>query len=495
MRAPVTSATGFPVVTGIGLACMLSWSLLVGGCKAPLSAGALRPALDDGVDISDIQGPTERELQSISWEERRERLKASGVEMEGLAEFEAAQRFFDAGEFRAAETAFEQLAKQRARAGTTWQSRWQELFAREKSPADLYGGYGDPIEEDALYMVAESQFAQEKYSWAQDSYGSLLEKYPSTRHLDGVTRRLFYIAQVWLDVPTTAPDANDVELVSLEEDGSNTPNVDVHSGPAHWPVTPNLVDRTRPVFDTDGRALQALETVWRKDASGPLADDALMLQATYYHRKGDYVEAARLYKLVRDQYPESQHFQDAFLLGSHVTLASYTGPEYEGATLEESRNLKQTARQMFVNLNDEQKQRLDSELERIAEAEVERLWTRVEFYRWKNQPASVALYCNIIISDHPNSPYAQRARELLAEQQQRGGQADASLLTDVPQPASPGTFGSLPEAKREREEPGFIDRLLRRTDEPPDLQPVEPESNDQAETASEPEDKPARIAL
>jgi hypothetical protein len=150
---------------------------------------------------------------------------------------------------------------------------------------------------------------------------------------------------------------------------------------------------------------------------------------------------------------------------------------------------------MFVNLNDEQRQRLDSELERIAEAEVERLWTRVEFYRWKNQPASVALYCNKIISDHPDSTYAQQARELLAEQQQRGGRAEASLLSDNPQPAAPGTFGSLPQAGPDREEPGFFDRLLRRADEPPELQPVEPGSNAQDEAPSEADDKPARIAL
>jgi TolA-binding protein len=473
---------------------MLCWLTLAVGCKSPLGASAMRPALEDEVDISGIQGPTERQLQSISWEERRERLKASGIEMEGLAEFEAAERLYDAGEYRAAENAFKRLAKQRARAGATWSSRWQELLAREKPPADLYGGYGDPIEEDALFMVAESQFAQEKYPWAQDSYGSLLEKYPSTRHLDGVTRRLFYIAQVWLDVPTTVPGTNDVELVSHEDDGSNTPNIEVHSGPAHWPVTPNLVDRSEPLFDTDGRALQALEAIWRYDATGPLADDALMLQATYYHRKGDYVEAARLYKLVRDQYPDSQHFQDAFLLGSHVTLASYTGPEYEGAPLEEAGDLKQTARQMFVNLTDEQRQRLDSELTRIDEAKVERLWTYVEFYRRKNQPVSVALYCNMIVNEFPDSQYAQRASELLAEQQQRGGRAEASLLNDNSQPAAPGMFGSLPEAQPERERPGFFDRLLRRADEPPELQPVQPETTEK-DTAGEGDDQPARIAL
>lgn len=477
-----------------GLACGFAWSGFIVGCKSTTGMAALRPAVDEQVDVSDIRGPTERQLQSISWEERRERLKASGVPMEGLAEFEAAQKFYDAGEYRAAENAFKDLAKQRARAGQTWQSRWEEIFSREKPTADLYGGYGDPIEEDALYMVAESQFAQQKYSWAQDSYGSLLEKYPSTRHLDGVTRRLFFIAQYWLDVPTVPAEANDVQLVDHELDGSESPAIEVRSGISTWPVVPNVIDRTRPVFDTHGRAMQALESIWRHDAAGPLADDSLMLQATYYQQKGDYVEAARLYSLVREQYPDSSHFQDAFLLGSHVTLASYTGPEYDGTTLEEARDLKKTARQLFVNLTDEQKQRLDAELAIIKEAEVERLWEKVEFYRWKNQPASLALYCNQIINNHPESSYADRAREMLASQQGRIAQSEPSLLSERQAEPAPGTFGNLPDEKAaEADRPGFFERLLRRPEKPPELQPVERET-----THAEPiesDEPPARIAL
>ena len=475
----------------LGLACGLAWSGLTAGCKSTTGMAALRPAVDEPVDVSDIRGPTERRLQGVSWEERRERLKASGVAMEGLAEFEAAQKFYDAGEYRAAENAFKALARQRARAGQTWQSRWEEIFSREKASPDLFGGYGDPIEEDALFMVAESQFAQKKYSWAQDSYGSLLEKYPSTRHLDTVTRRLFFVAQYWLKVPTVPAGANDVRLVDHDPNGAESPAIEVRTGISTWPVVPNLVDRTRPVFDTNGRAMQALESIWRHDAAGPLADDSLMLQATYYQQKGDYVEAARLYTLVRQQYPDSSHFQDAFLLGSHVTLASYTGPEYDGATLQEARDLKRTARQLFMNLTDEQKLRLDAELAIIKEAEVERLWQKVEFYRWKNQPTSVALYCNQIINNHPDSSYAGRAREMLASQQGRIARSEPSLLSERQSTPTPGTFGSLPEEETpEADRPGFFERLLRRPEKPPELRPVTP---DDTETRSD--EPPARIAL
>jgi TolA-binding protein len=382
------------LLTALSIAGLVSST----GCKSTgASFAALRP-LDEGVAIDGVMGPNERRLHAASWEQRRRQLQDSGLQVDGLQEFDAAQRFYDAGEYRAAENAFKALARQRARAGKSFQEEVKGWFARDRQAANgLFGSYGDPIEEDALFMVAECQFAQKRYPWAQDGYGTLLEKYPSTRHMDEVTRRLFFIGQTWLGVPPAPAKTNDVELVQHSESGAPVPALDAVRGPSSWPIVPNLFDRTEPVFDTHGRAMQALESIWRHDATGPLADDALMLQATYYQRKGDNVEAARLYKLVREQYPDSTHFQNAFLLGSHVTLASYDGAEYEGGPLTESRQLKEASRQLFANLSDEQKQRLDAELKAIRGAEMEREWRKVEFYIQKQQPESIALHCNRIL--------------------------------------------------------------------------------------------------
>lgn len=468
------------------------------GCQSTGSGfAALRPT-DEPVEIDGVMGPTERRLRTASWQERRRQLKDSGLQIDGLEEYDAAQRMYDAGEYRAAERAFQTLAKQRARAGKNWQDQWKDLFAREKQAAKgPFGSYGDPIEEDALFMAAECQFAQKRYSWAQDSYGALLEKYPSTRHLDDVTRRLFFVAQTWLGIPPTPPQSNDVELVNHSEGGAPQPAIAPVSGPSSWPIVPNVTDRTRPVFDTHGRAMQALESIWRHDATGPLADDALMLQATYHQRKGDYIEAARLYKLVREQYPDSSHFQNAFLLGSHVTLASYDGPEYEGGPLTESRQLKETSRRMFANLSDEQKGRLDAELKAIRRAELEREWKNVEFYRQKQQAASVALHCNRILNKYPDSPYAERAWQTLQEIRPKLTPEEAALfINDASRAASGGSS--------DNERPG---RATLSPSEPVNLQPVSPPETwwETPQAADEPpqlrqtdpqtSDPPARLRL
>jgi len=489
------------------VACLLTIVSTAGlasstGCKATgRGVAALRP-LDEPASIDDVMGPTERRLHAVAWEQRRQQIQDSGLNVDGIKEFDEAQRFYDAGEYRAAENAFAALAKQRAKSGKTLPDRWKELLARDKEPAKgLFGSYGDPIEEDALFMVAESQFGQQKFSWAQDSYGTLLEKYPSTRHLDDVTRRLFFVAQTWLGVPPAKPNVNDVQLVDHSDAGKPEPTIADVGGPSSWPILPNLADRTQPVFDTHGRALQALESIWRHDATGPLADDALMLQATYYQRKGDYVEAARLYKLVREQYPDSTHFQNAFLLGSHVSLASYEGSEYEGAPLSESRQLKETSRQLFQNLSDEQKQRLDSELKAIQNAEAERAWASIEFYLQKQQAASVALYCNRLLHKYPDSPYAKRAWDTLQEIRPKLTPEEVRLFigNDAPRGGiaanAPGrtVLGSPEPPAAESAEPASPTNEWWKTPQPaeetPDLQPIAPDGEfDSA-------DPPARITL
>ena len=99
------------------------------------------------------------------------------------------------------------------------------------------------------------------------------------------------------------------------------------------------------------------------------ADDALMLSANHHLRAENYPEAAQDYKLLRDNYPDSPHFKDAFILGSHVTFASYQGSAYDGRALQEARELKQTALQMFGDLTPEQRKRMQEELDLLKIAE------------------------------------------------------------------------------------------------------------------------------
>ncbi len=378
-----------------------------------------------------IKGPTERLLNGKRWQQQKETAIAQGntAAIDGLPEYQAAEELYNAGKYKEAEKAFKALAKERRATYETFQVKWDRWLGIKKAAKwDPYSNFGDPIEEDSLYMLAESQYAQKRYSYAQDSYDDLLNRYPSTRHMDDVTRKLFRIARFWLDFQEDVNEKGEMQQVSDDEERRKQQLKPLRGKSS---IAPNLFDKSRPVFDTDGRALQALRSIWLHDTTGPLADDALMLSANYHLRTGDFTESARLYKLLREQYPDSQHFEDAFLLGSHVTLASYQGPSYDGKTLNEAIKLKESALRIFPDLSDEQRERLSAELRRMYDAEVERLWNKVEFYQAKNSPKSVALHCNQLINRFPESPYADRCRKVLAEQE-RNERAQARATSWIP---------------------------------------------------------------
>lgn len=105
-------------------------------------------------------------------------------------------------------------------------------------------------------MQGECQYKQKRYARAQDSYDALLKKYPSTRHIDVTTTRLYTIASTWLgnNKPENSKRMTQVGYDDVKGDVKNNP---IKETPHRFPLTPNLTDKSRPTFDTNGRALQA----------------------------------------------------------------------------------------------------------------------------------------------------------------------------------------------------------------------------------------------
>ena len=393
-------------------------------------------------------GPMERALRGNRWEQKKSDAVTSGeaFAIDGLHDYQAAESLYLDGRYAEAEKAFKKLAKERRKRQETFMMRLERFWGvRSKQGLDTYTNFGDPIEEDSLFMKAECQFEQKKFAAAQDSYDALLTQYPSTRHLDTVSRRYFRIARYWLGFPE---DINEKGEVQVAADTGEAPKDFDNVDSFYIPVVPNFTDKTRPMFDTRGRALAALRSVWLHDATGPLADNSLMVSASFHLRTKDFEESARLYKLLREQYPESPHFRDAFLLGSHVTLASYQGSNYDGQSLDEAIELKEAALRIFPDLSEEERNRLGGELQKMYDAEVARTWDRVEYFQAKNAPESVAIYCKILINKFPDTTYAERARKILEEQ----GQAQSSWLPQAkPQTAPKADAAESPEKK-----PGFF---------------------------------------
>ena len=159
--------------------------------------------------------------------------------------------------------------------------------------------------------------------------------------------------------------------------------------------------------------MEALQSVWMKDPTGPLADDALMLTASYFLRKGDYAEADRFFTLIRTEYPESPHFQNSFVIGSHVKRMSYQGPEYDSEHLKEARDLKKSTLRIFKNLPE--REMIQAELKAINEEEALKVWKSAEFYEKKKNYKGVAIYCKEVIRNYPSSKAADLARQKLAQ--------------------------------------------------------------------------------
>lgn len=293
--------------------------------------------------------------------------------------------------------------------------------------------------EEAQYRLGECYYAMGEYPDAQEAYDQLFEDYPSTRYVEPVTRRLFSIARAWLEVsdPVARSEIRQVsgETVSPQDETPPQPSRDPT---IRMRILPNFHDSSRPMFDTQGRALQALKAIWLNDPVGPLADDALMLTATYYQRRQNYLEADRYFKILREEYPNSPHLEEAYVLGSHVKLMSYQGPYYETSNLNGAAKLKEQSLHLFPASSARQQIRKD--LQRVYLLQADQAWAYVDYWRRQGQDRAVALACIRVINEFPDTPQATDARKLLKS-------IDPKVLRGLPE--VPEFVESLPNIEPE----------------------------------------------
>jgi TolA-binding protein len=359
--------TAVPIRIGLALCCALC------GCKSPL----------DNVDIKDVYGPAGRQAKNNLIEQAKN--GAKGDPAVGLDEFEAARKLYENQKYPEARKAFHAIVKK-------------------------YKAKKEPIINDALFFRAECDFQLGRLADAQDGYDELLKNDQSTKYLEQTVRRLYAIGRYWLNM---GKPASEIEMTSFTDESGEERLREMPEAnlPYQFPLTPNFTDKTRPLFDTQGRALQALKQVHLHDVSGPLADDALMTLATYHLRKKDYREADQYFRTIREQCPKSEFLPAAYVLGAHASLMSYQGARYDGKQLEEAQKLTQAAVRMYPNIP--QRAKLERDLKRITAEAAERDWTRVEYYQKRGEKQAAAVHCETIIEKYPDSPRAAEARDIL----------------------------------------------------------------------------------
>jgi len=306
----------------------------------------------------------------------------------------------------------EPVARQALAAGDALfrERKYKEAIPKYKQAIDRWPD--SAIEEDAMWQLAECLFFTDQYPKAEDTYDELVKKYSNTRYLDRVAQRQFLIAQYW---------------IALDQK-------------SHMPViVPNLADRSRPLFDTRGRALKAFDHVRINDPRGPLADDSIMAEANAHFVDREWLDADYFYNLLRSEYPDSDFLLQAHLFGLQAKLRAYQGPGYEGGVLEEAEILADQILVQFPDqLSAEEQERVMKTRGEIAAQQALRHWKRAEFYAKGKHYTSARIYYAMIARDYPKTMLAEQSRTKLASIE---GLADVSddpfpMLTRVLNPDS-----------------------------------------------------------
>ena len=240
-----------------------------------------------------------------------------------------------------------------------------------------------PMEEEAIYLAGESHIFADKNPKADDDFALLIKKYPGTTHLDNVVARRFAVGRYW-------------EGKASEQ--------------KRFALTPNLTDKTQPLFDTGGHALKCYERIRLDDPTGPLADDSLMASANYHFTRSHWEDADYFYSLLRTEYPKSEHQYQAHLLGLQAKLRRYQGPSYDIKPIDEADDV---AQQLLAQFNSE----LGTERERILQVRTEiraqralREFNMAEWYYKGKHFTSAKIYYAEVIKDYPDTRLAQESK-------------------------------------------------------------------------------------
>ena len=255
--------------------------------------------------------------------------------------------------------------------------------------------------QDALFMLAESQFFADRMADAVDSYQTLQKEYPRSRHSDRSAARLFSISRYWIETEKA-------------------------SG-GRW--VPNFTDPKRPKLDPDGHAIRVLDQIRFDDPTGRLADDATMAAAAEFIRQRKFDQADEFLTDLRETYTDSEHLFHAHLLGIQCKLELYAGPQYSNLLLDEAEKLVRQTRTRFPDrLQEERYAEIVARASaRISYHKAEKLFTRAQYRDKRHEYRAAAKYYQALLNSYGETPFAETARKRLTQISDRPGVPERHL--------------------------------------------------------------------
>jgi TolA-binding protein len=306
------------------------------------------------------------------------------------------------------------------------------------------------VAEGARYYQAECLYKQGKYPSAGDHYLQLLNDFPSAAHGDEARKRLFDIANYWLD-----ERRDQMEQAREVREGKRWMTM---------PLQPVHFDANKPFLDIEGHAMRYLEAVYMTYPRGPLGEKALFYMGSVKFYRQSYKDAENYFYQLVNNYPNGVHAPKALQMTIICKQIDTGGADYDGRRLQEARDLIEMAKRTYPELQRGQEEFLAKQAVDIHNLQAEKDFNIACFWERTGHPGSAHFYYEIVSRRYPGTPWAEKSQKKLIElrakaareinQQQSAAQPSPSATEPGPAPRPltpgqalppPGQAGSAPQ--------------------------------------------------
>jgi outer membrane protein assembly factor BamD (BamD/ComL family) len=294
--------------------------------------------------------------------------------------------------------------------------------------------------QEGLFYEAECLRLQGYYPRAGDTYNDLLNKFANTPYRDQAVQHMYDIADYWLDDTRK-------EMKEWEEYQNNKRLF-------FWPHV-FAWDKTKPVLDTQGRAVEKLEQVRLNDINGPLADQALFMAGSVAMYNGDWREADNYFTQIYEHSPNSPLAPKAVEYAIMAKNLSTGGAMYDGRKAAEARKLVDAALRNYPELaNDKEKREfLERQLVGINLQQAAKDFDMAELWERTGHSGAAYFQFGVVKQRYPNTRYADEAEKRMqalgVKLQKTGGQEQPHPPAQDAKPAPQGVVpAALPSGVR-----------------------------------------------
>jgi outer membrane protein assembly factor BamD (BamD/ComL family) len=132
-------------------------------------------------------------------------------------------------------------------------------------------------------------------------------------------------------------------------------------------------------------------------------------------KRENWPEALDAYRDLITIYADSPHQFDAHFLGAKSALLAYQGAQYTSEPLEHAEKLLKQMVKQFPEKALENKDPIREMMAEVKFRKAERLYDEAQYRANKEEYAAAKIYCDRILEDFPDTPFAEKAREIIAK--------------------------------------------------------------------------------